>query len=188
MKKVLVVALAMMMAVSANAQHRVGSISIIPKVGFNLANMAGDISNNSMKFGLVAGADAMYQLSGLVGLTGGLYLSMQGCEYTGDASFSLTELNIPLLANFYVAPNFALKTGLQPGIIVAAKQKVGDNSTDVKSGCQTLEICLPIGASYEWKDFVFDARYNLGLSKTNKGNGSVRNSVFQITVGYKFDL
>ena len=31
MKKVLVVALAVMMAVSANAQHKVGSISIIPK-------------------------------------------------------------------------------------------------------------------------------------------------------------
>jgi hypothetical protein len=35
---------------------------------------------------------------------------------------------------------------------------------------------------------VFDARYNLGISKVNKNSGSQRNSVIQITVGYKFDL
>ena len=50
---------------------------------------------------------------------------------------------------------------------------------------QSLELCVPIGASYEFSDFVIDARYNLGISKINKENGSVRNSVFQITVGYK---
>ena len=68
-------AVAMCMAVSISAQHRVGSISIIPKVGFNLANLAGDVNGNSIKFGMAGGADAMYQLSDLVGLSGGLMLS-----------------------------------------------------------------------------------------------------------------
>ena len=40
MKKIIMLAVAMCMAVSISAQHRVGSISIIPKVGFNLANLA----------------------------------------------------------------------------------------------------------------------------------------------------
>ena len=188
MKKVLLVAVAMVMAVSARAQHDVGSFSLIPKVGFNLANMAGDISNNSIKIGLVAGADVMYQVTDLVGLSGGLYYSMQGYEGDGDSTFSLDELNIPLLANFYVAPNFALKVGLQPGIVVKAESKNDKTTYDVKSNMQTIELCVPIGASYEFNDFVIDARYNLGVSKTNKGTGSIRNSVFQITVGYKFDL
>ena len=188
MKKIIMLAVAMCMAVSISAQHRVGSISIIPKVGFNLANLAGDVNGNSIKFGMAGGADAMYQLSDLVGLSGGLMLSMQGCEFEGDNSFSLLEINIPLLANFYVTKNFALKVGLQPGIIASAKSHSGNNTATVTSSCQTIELSLPIGASYEYKDFVFDARYNLGLSKTNKGNGSQRNSVFQITVGYKFDI
>ncbi|MBQ4387707.1 MAG: PorT family protein [Prevotella sp.] len=188
MKKVLLLAVAMVMAVSANAQHSVGSISLIPKVGINLANLAGDINDNSMKVGLVAGADIMYQVTDMIGLSGGLYYSMQGCEFSGDSKQSIGELNIPLLANFYVAPNFALKVGLQPGLIVSAEAKSGKTTTDIKDNLQTLELSIPIGASYEYSDFVFDARYNLGLSKTNKGNGSVRNSVFQITVGYKFDL
>lgn len=80
MKKIIMLAVAMCMAVSISAQHRVGSISIIPKVGFNLANLAGDVNGNSIKFGMAGGADAMYQLSDLVGLSGGLMLSMQGCE------------------------------------------------------------------------------------------------------------
>jgi hypothetical protein len=113
---------------------------------------------------------------------------MQGCEYTGDNKFKLDELNIPLVAHFYVAPNFALNTGLQLGIPVSAERKSGDTTIDVKSDTQSLEISLPIGASYEYQDLVFDARYNLGLSKVNKANGSVRNSVIQISVGYKFDL
>ena len=188
MKKVFLLAVAMVMFVSARAQHSVGTFSVVPKVGFNLANLAGDVSHNSMKFALAAGGDVVYQLSDLIALSGGAMVSMQGCEYTGDNSFSLLEINIPLLANFYVAENFALKVGLQPGIIASAKMKSGNNTNTVTSSCQTIEISLPIGASYEWRDFVFDARYNLGLSKINKGDGSQRNSVFQITVGYKFDL
>lgn len=188
MKKIILLAVAMVMTLSVSAQHKTGSVSLIPKVGFNLANLAGDVSNNSIKFGLVAGADVMYQMSPLVGLSGGLYYSMQGCEFSGDNKQTIDELNIPLLANFYVAPNFALKVGLQPGIIVAAEAKSGNSSYDNKSGMQTIELCVPIGASYEYEDFVFDARYNLGVSKVNKESGSQRNSVFQITVGYKFDL
>ncbi|MBQ2208716.1 MAG: porin family protein [Prevotella sp.] len=188
MKKILMLAVAMCMAVSVSAQHSVGSISLIPKAGFNLANLAGDVNGNSIKFGFVGGADVMYQLSDLVGLSGGALFSMQGAEGEGDNSFSLFEINIPLLANFYVTKNFALKVGLQPGIIASAKSKSGNVTTTVTSSCQTIELSIPFGASYEYKDFVFDARYNLGVSKINKSNGSQRNSVFQFTVGYKFDL
>ena len=95
-------------------------------------------------------------------------------------------LNIPILANFYVYKGLALKTGLQPGFILSANYKQGDTTT--KQDAQTLDIGIPFGISYEFSDFVVDARYNLGLSKTNKGNGSVRNSVFQITFGYKIPL
>lgn len=188
MKKVILLAFAMIVTMTASAQHAVGSFTLTPRVGINLANFAGDVSNNSMKFGLFAGADAQYQLSTLVGLSGGLFYSMQGCEYTGDNKFKLDELNIPLVAHFYVAPNFALNTGLQIGIPVSSERKSGDTTVDAKGDTQSLELSLPIGASYEYQDFVFDARYNFGLSKVNKGEGSIRNSVIQISVGYKFDL
>lgn len=175
----------MLASLNASAQQDEGTWSITPKVGFNLANLAGDVSGNSMKFGLVAGADAMYQITPTIGISAGAFYSMQGCEGEGDYSFSLGEINIPVLVNFYVYEGLALKTGLQPGIIASAKSKAGDHSTDISSSCQTIEISIPFGISYEFSDFVIDARYNLGLSKINKNSGSQRNSVFQFTVGYK---
>ena len=181
----MMIAVMMVATLTASAQQEAGTWSITPKVGFNLANLSGDIDGNSMKFGLVAGAEAMYQFTPMIGLSAGLLYSMQGCEGEGDSKWNIDELNIPVLANFYVAPGFALKAGLQPGLIVSSKEKAGDYSVDVKDAMQSLEISVPIGASYEFSDFVIDARYNLGLSKLNKGNGSIRNSVFQITVGYK---
>lgn len=78
-----------------------------------------------------------------------------------------------------------MKIGLQPAIVVSGKEKSGDYEVDVKDYMQSIAIDIPIGASYEISDFVIDARYNLGIAKINKNDGSIRNSVIQITVGYK---
>ena len=101
---------------------------------------------------------------------------------------TIDELNIPILANFYVYPNLALKVGLQPGFIVDAKNKTDKVETDIKDNCQSVEISLPLGISYEISNFVIGARYNLGLSKINKGDGSQRNSVIMFSLGYKIPL
>lgn len=188
MKKIMIIAAMMVATLTASAQQATGSFTLIPKAGINLANVAGDVSGNSIKVGLVAGAEGMYQVSPLVGLSAGLLYSMQGCEGEGSAKANYDFLNIPVLANFYVAPNFALKIGIQPAIPVSAKEKNDKIEIDVKDGMQSVTFDVPIGASYEYSNFVFDARYNLGIAKINKGNGSVRNSVIQITVGYKIPL
>ena len=95
-------------------------------------------------------------------------------------------LNIPVLANYYVVKGLAIKAGIQPGFLLSAK--AGD--TDIKDGCKKLDLSIPVGLSYEISDFVIDARYNLGLTKSFKGDdidGS-KHSVIQITLGYKFAL
>lgn len=185
MKKMMMIAVMLVATLAANAQQDPGTWSITPKVGVNLANLAGDVDGNSMKFGLVAGADAMYQISPVIGLSAGLFYSMQGAEFKGDAKAKYDFLNIPVLANFYVAPGLALKAGLQPSFAVSAKEKAGDYEVDVKDYMQSIILDVPLGISYEFSDFVIDARYNLGLTKLNKGDGSIRNSVIQFTVGYK---
>lgn len=185
MKKIMMIAAMMVATLTVSAQQATGSWSITPKAGINLSNFAGDISGNSIKIGLAAGAEAMYQINPLIGLSAGLLYSMQGCEGNSSTTLKYDFLNIPVLANFYVAPNFALKIGLQPAICVSAKYKQDKNEADVKDNVQSITFDVPIGASYEISNFVIDARYNLGLAKVNKGDGSIRNSVIQITVGYK---
>lgn len=113
---------------------------------------------------------------------------MQGCSGDGDLKLNYNFINIPVLANFYITPDFALKIGLQPAFVASAKQKADKNEYDVKDAMQSIDLSVPIGASYQISDFVIDARYNLGVTKINKNGGSIRNSVFQITVGYVLPL
>ena len=60
--------------------------------------------------------------------------------------------------------------------------KLGNLDVDTK----TFDFTIPVGLSYEISNFVIDARYNWGLTKTIDGVGDgTKNSVFQLTVGYK---
>lgn len=56
---------------------------------------------------------------------------------------------------------------------------------DVKA--KSVDFSIPVGLSYEYNNFQLDARYNWGLTKAFE-NSKAKNSVFQITLGYKFDL
>ena len=184
MKKLFVLAVvALMTTVSASAQQ----MFIKPMAGATLTTITGDYTDDAkMKVGLVAGAEFGYNLNEKFGFTGGLLYSMQGCAYKDIDDKSKTEyLNIPLLANYYIIPGLAVKAGVQPGILLKAKN--GD--VDVKDNCKKLDISIPLGVSYEFSDFVVDARYNLGLTNINDyGTAKQRNSVIMLTLGYKIPM
>ncbi len=140
-----------------------------------------------MKAGLVAGVEAEYGISENFGITGGVLYSMQGCKAKeGDGKMKLDYINVPILANYYVIPGLAIKAGIQPGFLMSAKDNDGNS---FKDEMKKVDISIPLGASYEFENFVIDARYNLGLTKGNKnGDKSRKNSVLMFTVGYKFAL
>ena len=48
-------------------------------------------------------------------------------------------------------------------------------------------MSIPVGASYEYKNVVLDARYNIGVTKAFK-EGDAKQSAFVVTLGYKFKL
>ena len=187
---------AMMVAtLSANAQQSVGTWSVTPKVGVNLATIT-DADDASMKIGLVAGADVTYQLAEPFAISVGAFYSMQGAKgdetingVKVDETMNIDYINIPIMANYYVIPGLAIKAGIQPAFNVKHEAKVeasGDSYTSDIDHFKSLDISIPLGASYEFGDFVIDARYNLGLTKLIDISGyNSKNSVFQFTVGYK---
>ena len=185
MKKLFLAAAAMLMSVSMNAQNEVGQISIAPTVGINISSVT-DWNDTKAKVGLVAGAVAEYGVAEKFGVSAGVMFSMQGCGFKDeDDKVKLNYLNIPILANYYVYKGLAVKAGVQPGILLSAK----DGDHDIKDNMKGFDLSIPVGASYEYQNFVLDARYNIGVTKGNKnGNRSNKNSVFQITLGYKFKL
>ena len=177
----------MMSLVSMGAfAQEAGEMFIKPMVGGTLATFRGeDVSDDAkMKFGLIAGAEFGYMLADQFGVTAGLLYSMQGAadDRDSDYNYNMDYLNIPILANYYVIPGLAVKAGIQPGILVRAKC----NDVDIKDLFKSLDLAIPLGVSYEFSDFVIDARYNLSLTKLpDHGDGKSYNSVIQVTLGYK---
>ena len=143
--------------------------------------------------GVVAGAEFMYQASDILGVSFGALYSMQGCkgkEEGVDATFKTDYINIPILANVYVAKGLAVKLGLQPGFCVNNKIKFEKDGTKLETDGfdeNTVDLSMPIGLSYEFDNIVIEGRYNFGLTKVWKDMDN-KNSVFQFTVGYKLPL
>ena len=196
MKKLMMIAAMMLMSVGAFAQEA-GEMYIKPMVGATISTIT-DFDNSKFKFGLVGGAEFGYQISDPFAITAGALYSMQGAGAKDegnvkDASTTLTYINIPILANYYIFPGFAVKAGLQPGFMVSAKSKstVGGHEVEYTGtdGYKKVDFSIPLGVSYEFSDFVIDARYNFGLTKIyDHDSGSSKNSVIMLTVGYKIHL
>ena len=192
MRKVIIMAVLMLSSVAAFAQRPVGSLTVQPKIGMNFATLT-KADDSESRIGLVAGAELEYQLSDIFSISGGALYSQQGCEWSEDGSTRTNKLdyiNIPVLANVYVVKNLAVKVGLQPAFNVNSKQKASKGDSSVQGsieGIKTFDCSIPVGLSYEYKNFVIDGRYNFGLTKVSKHADS-KNSVFQITLGYKLDI
>ena len=192
MRKVIIMAVLMLSSVAAFAQRPVGSLTVQPKIGMNFATLT-KADDSESRIGLVAGAELEYQLSDIFSISGGALYSQQGCEWSEDGSTRTNKLdyiNIPVLANVYVVKNLAVKFGVQPAFNVNSKAKASQGDSSVQGsieGIKTFDFSIPIGLSYEYKNIVIDGRYNFGLTKVSKYADS-KNSVFQITLGYKFDI
>lgn len=193
MKKLFSFLAALMISSSAAfAQQPVGTWSIQPKIGLNVASLT-KAEGSDPRIGLAVGAELQYQVTDIFALTGGLLYSMQGAKdkvsgYTTTAK--LDYINVPILANVYVMRGLAVKLGLQPGFNINSETKVSGSSSSAETDnddAKTVDLSIPIGLSYEFNNFVIDGRYNFGVTKVYD-HADNKNSVFQITVGYKFAL
>ncbi len=189
MKKMMMIAAMMIAAVSANAQNEVGQITLMPKAGINISKITGDGDSKS-KVGLVAGVEAEYGIAENFGLQFGVLYSMEGAK-NDDVKLNMDYINIPILAQYYVVKGLAVKAGIQPAFNVRGKWSLDGESgklKDIGLEPKTFNFSIPVGLSYEYQNFVLDARYNIGVTKLVKDADQGRNSTFAITVGYKFAL
>ena len=203
MKKIMMTLVMAVAAIAASAQNNTlrepGTISIQPKVGIGIGYLSGDWTSGRFgsvdrkaKVGFVGGVEGEYYVNNWLGVAAGVNFAQQGWKFTydgaaEDAKYKLNDLNIPIVADFYVLPGFALKTGVQFGFLASAKI----NDTDWKDDAKKFNFSIPVGLSYEYKNVVLDLRYNISVTKVNKNSGAdnkYRSDRLQITLGYKFDL
>lgn len=192
MKKVILMAAVMLSSMTAFAQNATGTITVQPKVGLNIATLT-KTTDADPRLGLAVGAEFEYGATDMLGISFGALYSMQGCKGKDDGmdvTAKLDYINIPILANVYVTKGLAVKVGVQPGFKVkgAWTLKSGNASASLKDNdFKSFDFSIPIGISYEYDNFVLDGRYNFGCTNVYTDSDS-KNSVFQITVGYKFAL
>ena len=195
------------------AQQPTGTFSVKPFVGATFTKQQ-PITNDKvdMKAGIVAGAELEYQILEKASVAGGVQFLTRGSRakqtsddgsYTVRKSLSAESISIPLTFNYYVIPNLAIKAGVECNIPTRTqmiyKNDEGNTPYDLTSKFTHFLVALPIGVSYEYNNFVLDARYSLPLTKITEGrymsldtagefplNGKYH--TFQITLGYKFKI
>lgn len=181
------------------------------KGGLNSSNFSGDTEGMDFKsrIGFNVGAFAAIELSEKITLQPEILFSTQGAKvenvtadvngenYTADINFNLSYINIPVMFKYYVADKFNFEAGPQIGFLTSAETSTkldGYSQTvdqDAKDYFESVDFGFNLGAGYDFtKNISAGIRYNIGLSnvlKTQPGDDSEsQNSVFSISVGYKF--
>ena len=195
MKKTILTIMLAIISMTTFAQKEAGTFTIYPRVGVNFSKFADsevyianeDFTNPSsvkskFKTGLVIGAESEYQLSNLFALGAGVLYSQQGERYDlpseyndDDLNLKYESINIPVLAVFTTRIGLSVKCGVQPEFII------GDPNFKAKK----LNLSLPLGVSYEYKNLCLDLRYNLGMTDVIDLSGSSsKNRTIMLTLGY----
>lgn len=193
-------------ALSAQAQHEEGDVTIQPKVGMTISNITdGDKSKINLTYGVEFERFFTDQFSASLGVM----FTNQGCKYdiysadgagnvSDDLKLDIYYGTLPIMANYYVLPGLALKAGIQPAFRVKARIEQNGNKIDLDNAIDamydgndnkmnTFDLSIPVGFSYEFKGITFDARYNFGVTKLiSNSDESIYNKVFIMTLGYKF--
>lgn len=124
----------------------------------------------------------------------GLGVSFQGAAYEEEmysGKVNMTYLNIPLLYTYESNGGFYGEAGLQPGILLSAKDKFDGGSSNYRDYMKPFDLGLPIGAGYNINENLsVGARATFGLLNIdNSGyNNKDRNFLFTGVVRYRINL
>ena len=202
MKTWILTIVALLTSVVTVAQRREGTCTVQPKVGLNVSTL----SDAQKTIGDACfGMEAEYMITNIFSLSAGVIVSNQGGKYDKDGlryTADIDYANIPIMANVYVLPGLALKAGVQPGFRLKAKMETDNGSYDIdefyklvgmlipgeEPKINKFDLAIPVGISYEYENVVLGARYNWGLLKVENIGPAYYNRVFEVTLGYKFEL
>ena len=213
MKRIVLVAAFLAMICSMNAQPQAGKFSLTPKIGVNWSKTTdhqywvvipeiteeemAKVRDTDKKAGIVVGLDADYMITKWLGGTLGVTYSNEGFKKY-NVTQNLNYLNISVLANIYTFKGLALKSGIQYGILLGArndvkykketKEALGWDLNDNKRDYRDENWSIPIAISYEYKNIILDLRYNIGLKNIYSYSDDYKTKSLWLTLGYKFTL
>jgi hypothetical protein len=213
MNKIILTMTALLAVSFAKGQEKETSVNDVikfgVKAGVNLANLTGDF-DPSIKVGFHVGGFMEYKVSKKFTIQPELLYSTQGAKYnstevgdnisvSGETNIKLAYLNLPVMAKYYISNKFSLEAGPQIGFLLSAKNEfdftgiyLGEpisvsGEEDIKYDLNSIDFGINFGAGYDFNDKIsLGLRYNLGLSDVSDFYYFDKNSVIQLSLGYKF--
>ena len=213
--RLMVIAVLLSVSTVVFGQSRQSTWCITPRVGLNSSDVRGlkwylyegeekTITRDtptrdqatSRKWGFTAGFDVEGLISRRFGLSAGAYFSDEGyrSNENGASSVHLRFISVPVLANYYLLPGFAVKAGVHLSGMIDGQIHYGDHTQGVLNDVKTFGVSIPVGASYDYRNISLDVRYMVGITDfcddrqiNSVGHRWHTNSAW-ITLGYRFNL
>ncbi|MGN6265680.1 MAG: porin family protein [Ginsengibacter sp.] len=189
MKKTIFFIAALFLMISAKSQ----GVHFGIKGGLNASSLNSSPTNKDMqtKIGFNVGLLAhIHTANKSWAVQPELYYSAEGAKSkaNNDVSTNLGFINIPVLAQYMFDNGFRLEAGPQLDLLMSAKNKSNNTSTDIKDNLKTAGFSIPVGVGYLTRTGLgFDARYNFGISDVYKNdNANTKSNVFQFDIFYQF--
>lgn len=218
MKKLaLTLGLILLLCVTAQAQKPIPGVT---GMGFKLGLAITSINTDydelddilDSRDAFMGGAFLTYSFSPQLAIQPEIYYVSKGAGkdlFLFDAHWAIDYLEVPVLLKFDLMPKGPahpnLFAGPALGVMLSSEIAALDESIDVTDGMKTIDYSLVFGGGVEYKRFVFDVRYTLGLAnvidadKVNdltgeepddyfyiEGDPSVKNNTIAILIGVKF--
>lgn len=167
------------------------TVSIGPKVGLNLANYSGAVTNDRSLAALHVGGIVEIQLIDLVSIQPELLFSVQGASFE-NVKDVYNYVNLPIMGKIYPIEGLYGEIGPQIGFLLSANEKAIGNGEKAPFTQQikTVDFGIGFGAGYKLPELglSFGLRYNAGLSNFPKNNSRIKHGVFQIYTSWAFEL
>ena len=201
MKKLSIVFLLLTAASPAFAQWGGGL-----KAGLNIANFVGDDADGSdPRIAYHIGGYLNTSISDMISFQPELLISSVGSktkesgtdpdlgDYSVEANAKLTYVTLPLMFVFNLNESVNLQAGPQLGVLASAKLEYDIESDfitmsgteDVKEQFKAVDVGINAGVGANFGLINATLRYSLSLMEIGEEDGAIKNSVIQISLGYK---
>jgi len=202
--KIFATAILFTSALTATAQNEAdntndSSPSFGVKGGLNFATITGDdFESPDMRTSFHVGAIAEFPIADMFSLQAEAIYSSQGFKSNidggliggdGEIEYQLDYINVPVLAKIYVTKGLSFEVGPQFGFLV--NEEIDTDPNDDPGDFETNEakdfdFGLAGGLTFQTDMGLFaSGRYNYGVTEIIE-DSDAHNSVFQVSIGYKF--
>lgn len=189
MKKILIVAVLALSALSMSAQDS----KLMFKAGFGLSTLAGsDADGEKNAFAYKIGLTYDLSLSESFSILPGLELVNKGTKEDGvEGTINLLYAQIPVLAAYKINVGDEAKVVIKAGPYAAYGVVGSDIEYDYGDKVNAFDVCerfsagVLAGISYDFGQFSIGAEFSRGLTKAIK-DVKAYNQAFGLTFGYKF--